>query len=138
MAKLVIRMLPPHDKVGSVKVSRFTKGMSKNLRLGLTEAGAVVQKQWLRNISGTGYTKNPGRSKPFPGHLTGQYARTLRVRIFSNGKAVHIGPNVNYAIYHETGTKHMPARPVVKPTMDKVGRQAFKVLNRRIIGPLRK
>ena len=39
--------------------------------------------------------------------------------------AVLIGPKVHYAIYHEFGTRHMRARPLMRPTFDEDKQKAL-------------
>ena len=124
-------------KSGGRKVSAFLRRGPGDIKKGLRVAGAVVLKQWRKNISGDGYTRNPSRSVPFPGVASGQMFRTLALQSTDGGMAVRIGPDVDYAIYHETGTRNMPARPVVEPTWDMAGEEALAKFHAISMGSLR-
>ncbi len=51
-------------------------------------------------------------------HKTTTLAQSFTSKI--NGMTAQVGTPVKYAIYHEFGTKHIPARPFMKPVVDKI------------------
>lgn len=50
---------------------------------------------------------------------TGNLRNSLTHRVDEQGKAVYVGSNIEYAPYVEMGTKKMPARPFIRPTVEK-------------------
>ena len=135
MAEVTIS-LGPHGKVGSKKLDRFVRMYPRQLKQGLLAAGAVILKDWREKIGGDGFVRNPGRSKPYPGVLRGQYFRTLVAKLISSDTGVRIGPNVDYAGYHEHPHKGRPARPVLKPVFQAVGEKAIDKLQKKLAEPL--
>lgn len=50
---------------------------------------------------------------------TGDLRKFLTHRADNQGHAVYVGTNTEYAPYVEMGTKKMPARPFIRPTVEK-------------------
>lgn len=136
MAELSVSV-SKNAKIGTRKLDAFVRKAPKQIKEGLGAAGNIVLKQWKRNISGTGFTRNPGRSSRFPGVNTGMMLSSMFRKL--EATEVHIGPSsiASYAVYHETGTKNMPARPVVEPTWDMVGQKAIDKFVDIAMRPLR-
>lgn len=133
MAELSITMKP---KSGSRKLKAFADKAPGQIKKGLRKAGSMILKDWAKKISGTGFVRNPARASKYPGVMTGQMFRTLTAKPVNSGMAVQIGPNVSYAIFHETGTKHMPARPVVPDVWKDTGDDALDAFQKTIAEPL--
>ena len=124
LAELTI-IMSKNAKTGGRKVNAFLRKAPQQVKKGLRVAGGIVKKQWGRNISGDGFTRSPGISRQFPGVASGTYFDTLFVE--SKATFARVGPQRTafYAVFHETGTKNMPARPVVEPTWRMVGEEAL-------------
>lgn len=127
MVRSSVKLKPDHSR----KVRKLIRQMGPRMHRGLTNAGAVVEGSWRNKISGTGYTRNPGRAKPYPGVYRGEYFRTLTSRV--KGQAAVIGPKVDYAAYHETGTKHIPARPVIPDTIKDSRAKVIHVFTKEVM-----
>jgi hypothetical protein len=122
----------------SIKLGRITDQMKPRLKRGLAKAGSIITKQIKEHLAGPGFTRNPARSKPFPGILHGTLRRSVNFVLESDGLTVHIGPGGDaekYAAIHEfggkAGRKHsvtIPARPYVAPAWKKKGREAINAI----------
>ncbi len=122
---------------GSIILNRFSDELPKNIRKGLNAAGSELLLSMRRKISGDGFVKNPARSSPYPGVFAGEMLRTTFSKPDPDGYAIRVGPNVDYAKYHEFGTSRMPARPFIWPTWEDTGDKALNKLQAIIMEPLK-
>jgi len=93
MPEIAIKMTPNH----SVKLKRFKAQTGTNMKKALSQIGRVIAKQAKRNISGEGFTRNPGRGSIYPGQKSGGLNRGLIPKMGPKGDYVDIGSNVHYA-----------------------------------------
>jgi len=126
------------NRYGSLKIREWLVRRPEVVKKGLNAAGAVLLREGKQMISGLGFTRDPGRTSPYPGILTGQMRRTFTSRQVNRGGAPeqHVGPAVEYAVFHEVGTKNMPARPFMKPLAEIKGDEAIDAMIHEILKPL--
>ena len=126
------------DKRVTRKLTGFSRALPGQLRKGFQRAGAIFIKSLRTKISGLGFSRNPARSSPYPGIKSGEMFRTLFMKVDKAGgnPRLRVGPNVKYAIYQEFGTKHIPARPFVGPTLQKNIDEAMDAIQEEIARPL--
>lgn len=136
MAELTITMKP---KSGSRKITAFVQQSEQKIKSGLRKAGAIILKDWTQKIGGEGFVRNPGRASKYPGIMKGDYFGSLSVKSEDGGMAVSIGPRgLEYPIFHEAGTRHMPARPVIPDVWKDSGDDALNAFQRTIAEPLKR
>lgn len=51
---------------------------------------------------------------------TGTLRRSIHTVVSSDGTTATVGPSVEYGIYPEFGTRHMPAHPYMRPAFEMV------------------
>lgn len=64
---------------------------------------------------------------------TGLLRMSIFTRFHHDGFVAEVGPSTHYAIYVEYGTKHMAARPYLRPAVDKV-RPGFESAIKTVLG----
>ena len=52
-----------------------------------------------------------------PLYRTGDYSKSIQYKKHAFMLAVEVGTNVKYVVYHELGTRHHPARPIMGPAV---------------------
>ena len=126
------------DKRVTRKLTGFSRALPGQLRKGFQRAGAIFIKDMRTKISGLGFSRNPARSSPYPGIKSGEMFRTLFMKVGreSGGVSLRVGPNVKYAVFQEFGTKHIPARPFVGPTLQENIDEATDAIQEEIARPL--
>lgn len=131
-ADFTVRLVPDH----LVRIPRFRKSIPKQTRRGLIKAGAILEREFKHMVGGPGFTRNPGRSSDFIGVNQGRLRGSITSQLDSDGETVRIGPDVKYAIFHQIGTKHIPARPMLEPLWKRKGAKALDVLHREMMAKL--
>jgi hypothetical protein len=139
LAELKINMQPKR----SIKLGILTNEMRPRLKQGLAKAGSILERQVKEHLSGPGFTRNPARSKPYPGVLHGTLRSSVHFRLESDGLTVHVGPGgaaSAYAAIHEFGgyagrhhKTYIPARPYVQPAWQKKGDEAIEAIRKAIM-----
>ena len=121
------------------KLKTFGRVLPQQIRKGFVRAGGIFLKSIRQKISGEGYSRNPGRGVPYPGIKSGEMFRTLFVEVkdTTSGPSLRVGPNVEYAVFQEFGTKHIPARPFIDPTLEGELDKAMDAIQQEIAKPLR-
>ncbi len=154
MPELSITMDGRHEKIGSIKLSAFSRALPKNVRKAMVFAGSTLEKQITTNLRKyVGPPRNnlnrseesgPPKSRKFPAFRTGVLWRSVNFQLEGSGsnKGVVIGPNTKYARVQEKGSKpgsgqNIPARPYVKPAWKKQRKKIIKGIQRRLNAPLR-
>lgn len=123
-------------RVESLHVMQIGENIDRAIRRALTKAGAWVERQAKKNLSGPSHTRFPGNGNPYPGVLTGRLRASVTSQVGSDGMSVRIGPNTVYAAIQEFGgtagrggSAVIPARPYMWP--------AFEVNHDKIVDTLR-
>ena len=125
------------NKVGSIKIDRFTKGKRAALRTGLVRAGALLEEKIVRNLSGPSHTLFPGNANPYPGVVTNQLRGSVRFKLIGGGTGVIVGPGrevSDYAAVQELGSSTVPPRPYVGPAWKEKGEKALNEIANVLFG----
>ena len=95
--------LAAKNKKGSKKLNRYSVKLPKATEKGMRQAGAILQAQMQRHV--TGSSASVDKNRQFPGSVTGKLRRSIKFIIVKQGKNVglRVGANVVYAAIHEFG-----------------------------------
>ena len=121
----------------------FQRGLPKNIKKGLTKAGAILELDMKKKVSGPARSgKNARRAAPFsrlrefPGVVTGRHRASIRSMLV-RGPGILIGAVVDYAKFLIQGTKKMPSYDYVGPAWQDKGDAAMDAINREVLKPLK-
>jgi len=138
-AELSMKMKPKQSQI----LFRLTTKMKPNIRQALVKAGAILEGQIKEHLSGPGFTRNPNRSSPYPGILSGTLRSSVHFKLESNGLTVHVGPGGaarKYAAIHEFGgmagrghSTYIPARPYVFTAWKKKQREVMSAIQKELM-----
>ena len=136
MAEITIKV--DGDKRVTRKLTGFSRALPGQIKKGFQRAGSIFIRDMRTKISGLGFSRNPARSSPYPGIKSGEMFRTLFMKVggAATGQYLRVGPNVDYAVYQEFGTSHIPARPFVGPTLKENLDEAMDAIQDEIAKPL--
>ena len=154
MPELSITMDGRHEKVGSIKLSAFSRALPKNVRKAMVFAGATLEEQITINLRkyvgpppgnrNRSKETGPPASRKFPAFRTGTLWRSVNFQLKGSGSAtgVVIGPGGDasaYAAVQEKGSarRNIRPRPYVQPAWKKQRKKVIKGIQRRLNAPLR-
>lgn len=80
---------------------------------------AAYQAELARVVTKAGYDVE-AQAKGLAPVLTGTLRRSIHTVLEEGGLKAIIGPSVEYGKYVEFGTRHMPARPYLRPAFERV------------------
>ena len=129
-------------KNGSAKLATFASGMDNRIMAGMKTAGALLERDMKKKLSGPGRfkgsTKGPiSRFGNYPGVVSGKLRQSVNFNVSrkSGGPLLVVGPKTNYAIWLET--KESAGRyPFVVPTWEDTGQKAIDEIKKEVMRPL--
>lgn len=100
---LTMKITLGKNKKGSVKLNRYQVKLPASTAKGMRLAGAILQGQMQRSVTGVSATID--KSRQFPGAVSGKLRNSIKFVLIKQGKTigVRVGPNVVYAAIHEFG-----------------------------------
>lgn len=105
-------------------VSReFTVTGQDQIKARMRALPLAIRGPFARTALRAGATVISNRAKELAPVLTGNLRRSIAVTD-GDGEFVHIGTDVEYAIYQEFGTSKMAAQPFLRPAFDEMFGQA--------------
>ena len=131
-------------KNGSVKLATFASGMDNRIMAGMNTAGAILERDMKKKLSGPGRFKGStagpiSRLGNYPGVVTGKLRQSVGFKVTkqSAGPLLVVGPKANYAPFLELGTKFMPGGyPFVMPTWEDTREKAVDEIRKAVMRPL--
>ena len=131
-------------KNGSVKLAAFASGMDTRIMAGMNTAGALLERDMKKKLSGPGRFKGStagpiSRLGNFPGVVTGKLRQSVGFNVSrqSGGPLLAVGPKAKYAPFLELGTRFMPGGyPFVMPTWEDTGEKAINEIQKEVMRPL--
>ena len=126
-------------KKGSVRLNRFSKKLPKQMTKALQKIGRMMVRQIQDHVGGQSHTRFPGNSNPFPGRLNSDLFRSVDFEPKRPIDHILVGPGglaSAYAAAQEYGTATIPARPYLRPALDKREDDIFDIFHRTLTVPL--
>lgn len=119
LANQAVRQHKENIKNVLTLVGRATAKQARSM-VGTLQPGIGPYPAWERLANATverktRYGLGKGGDPETPLYATGRFARAIRFKVDANRGCVHVGTNVEYIMYTELGTAHMPPRPVFSP-----------------------
>lgn len=138
----------------SVKLRRFTRGMTPNLIKGINRATAILEREIKLNLSkggsaprtkGATRTRNTGPNLRIQDGALRSSWRARPAKKVSGGVEGHVATPLDYSAIHEFGGQAgrggsvtIPKRPYVQPAIDKKRDAMTKAVIRPVLQPLRR
>ena len=117
--------------------------MPKNLKVGFTRAGAILERDMKKKVTGPGRVRRKGittsNSSPFPGVVTNFLRAGISAIVRSplSGIQLRVGPKADYARFLELGTRFIdPPYAFIGPTWEDKGESAISAIQKQINKPL--
>jgi len=123
----------------------FRKALPANLKMGLRNAGVILEGDMKRKVSGPGRKRarkgkkvaSFSRLNQYPGVISGRLRASIKAVLIRFSKGLKVGANVKYDKFLVRGTKNMPAYDYVGPTWKDKGKEATAAINEQILKPLK-
>lgn len=119
----ILKKLPGNRDKAVRAIAFSIEGKTKRniTRLKLVDTGAMLNSVYTRTAKGS-YVNGQatGEMPELPGEAQRQTLPSVK-----EGEAV-VGPTVEYAIYHEFGTRYITARPFLVPAVNEAAKELAK------------